>query len=74
MFFDFSSKPKQGYVSCLVFNMLAEIDTGYLSHSDYLPVDHEHGSLNLITCPVNKTPSFNDAVFRTLLSSSSGGH
>ena len=56
------SKTKQDYVSCLLFNMLAEINIRYLSHSDYLPGDHECGRLDLITCPADKTLSLNDAV------------
>jgi len=56
------SKIKQDYVFSLLFNMFAEINTMYLSHSDYLPGDHEHGRLDLITCPVDKTPRFNDTV------------
>lgn len=55
-------KTKQDYVSCLLLNMLAEFNTRYLSHTDYLPGDHECGRLDLITCPVDKTPSFNDVV------------
>lgn len=36
---------------------------GYLPHSSYLPGEHECEWLNLITCPVDKTQSFNKASY-----------
>lgn len=47
---------KQDYVSCLLFNILADTSTRHLSHSDYLSDDEERGRLDLITCPVEKIP------------------
>lgn len=44
-----------------------------MPHTNYLPGEHECERLNLSTCPVDKTQSFNNSV-RTLLLSSSGGN